>query len=97
MVFTEPNLDVLAKPATVVVACGLSVTNSLVRERRVREGGKEVGREGGRKERGKEGKGKRRAREGEEKSKGRREERKGKGERRGRREVVVKRKREQRR
>lgn len=49
MVFTEPNLDVLAKPATVVVACSLSITNSLVMERRVREGGK--------KEREKEGRG----------------------------------------
>ena len=96
MVFTEPNLDVLAKPATVVVACGLSVTNSLVRERRVREGG----REGGRKKRGKEGKKERRVREGEreggKKSERGREERKGKGERRGRREVMVKRKRERR-
>lgn len=45
MVFTEPNLNVLAKPATVVVACGLSVTNSLARERRVRER-KGKGREG---------------------------------------------------
>jgi len=65
MVFTEPNLDVLAKPATVVVACGLSVTNSLVRERRVRErkGKGREGREkseGGREER--KGKGERRGR-----------------------------------
>ena len=73
MVFTEPNLNVLAKPATVVVACGLSITNSLVRERRVREGG--------RKERGKEGKGERRAREGERKGNGKGREEGGSGER----------------
>ena len=71
MVFTEPNLNVLAKPATVVVACGLSVTNSLVRERRVREGGRKE----------KEGKGERRAREGERKGKGKGREEGGSGER----------------
>ena len=57
MVFTETNLDVLAKPATVVIACGLGVTNSLEREEK--EGRKREG-EKRRKERGKGEEGKKR-------------------------------------